>query len=111
MSGPATPNFWAEHPDLLPSQATLETLAREAKARGVSVDTLVRVSLSNLRPPGAIFSRGTMMGFGKYATETVETVIRCDPAYATWAWESVERFQLDDEAAALLAAVRRGDPA
>lgn len=77
-------------------------------AKGVSVDTLVRVALHSLSAHVGFYSLDTRMGFGKYATETVETVIRCDARYALWAAENVDRFRLGDDAQALLSNVLDG---
>lgn len=83
-----------------PSEAMCAKLTAAADAKGVDVDTLVRIALANLARP--FYALEDRMGFGKYATETVETVIRCDPSYALWAARNVDRFRLNDDATIVL---------
>lgn len=97
----AAPQQAAEEPDALSAELVAQ-LVGAAQAKGVSIETLIRVAMHNISTHAGIYALDTRMGFGKYTTETVEAVIRCDPAYAVWARASVDRFQLSDEADALL---------
>src|ERR1700754_1448920 len=83
-------------PDCL-SPELVAQLVGAAQAKGVSIETLIRVAMHNISTHAGIYALDTRMGFGKYTTETVEAVIRCDPAYAVWARASVDRFQLSEE--------------
>lgn len=85
--------------------AMLETLGAMAKKSGVDISTLVRVSLHNLAKRGSYYDLSTKMLFGKYASETLETVIRCDPGYINWAMKNVDGFEVSEAGLNLLSEI------
>lgn len=82
-----------------------KTIMEMAQARKVSTSDLIRLGLRNLTKTPKFFGLSDLMGFGKYAREKVETVIKIDPGYVSWACEHVDRFKLNEEAQELLASI------
>ena len=74
-------------------------------ARGISVESLVRIAVSSLLRVSKFYSLDSQISFGKYVNETLETVIRLDPGYVVWARANMEGFAISDSAEVLLDAV------
>lgn len=79
-----------------------EVLNAMSVSRGVDVQTLVRVALRNLVQRSSFYGTETRLSFGKYRGESMETVIRCDPGYVSWALKTFEGMQLSIPALDLL---------
>jgi hypothetical protein len=41
-----------------------------------------------------IFTRGSFLNFGKHKGETIESLIKSDPAYLVWCYDNVEGFMI-----------------
>jgi hypothetical protein len=81
----------------------VERLDVLAVKRGSSVQDLVRLSLHNLSRHETILDLESKVGFGKYSTETMNTVIRADPSYVTWMLKTIERVTLSEACLDLIA--------
>ena len=101
---PTTRVFTIELP-----QDIAKRLDTMAESRGVDVSTLVRVSLHNLSRRSSYYDLDTRLGFGKYADENMEMVIRCDPSYISWCLKNLEKMQLSERALALPEKMERPD--
>lgn len=93
---------------LVPSELS-ERLANLAVSRGVDMPTLIRVALHNLAQRSGLRDLTSKLGFGKYANEQIETVIRCDPRYITWCLKTIDSFNLSSEALDLLYEIEGSD--
>ena len=71
-------------------------------SRGLDVETLARIALSGLLRAGRFYALDTPLSFGQYAGEKMETVIRLNPGYVSWAIEHVEGLCLSEGAQTLL---------
>lgn len=49
-----------------------------------------------------LFTKDSILTFGKYKGETVKSIIKDDPDYIAWACDEIEWFELDNEASLLL---------
>lgn len=88
------------------SQALFNELESFAKARGATMETLIRVATSTLIRAQRYYELNTKLTFGKYSGETLETVIRLHPEYINWALQNIENFSISDDAAKLLASIQ-----
>lgn len=70
--------------------------------RGVAVDVFVRMGLRNVVRKSMFHFFDTPLAFGKYRGETLGDVIKVDPGYILWALKNMDRFEIDDDSAALL---------
>lgn len=77
-------------------------LADFARSRGTDIETLVRVATATLLRAGRYYALDTVLAFGKYVGETMETVIRLDPGYVHWLQENTDKVCLAEEASLLL---------
>lgn len=82
-----------------------KTLTELSEARGVDVQTLVRVGLRNLVQRTNFYSLCTPLAFGKYRGETMETVVRCDPSYVDWMIKTSTTAEFSEVVLDLLKAV------
>ena len=71
-------------------------------SRGLDVETLARIALSGLLRAGRFYALDTPLSFGQYAGEKMETVIRLNPGYVSWAIEHVDGMCLGEGAQTLL---------
>ena len=92
----------------LPAQL-LDHVEEILAGRGIDIDTFVRMGLRNVTRKVPFYGLETPLGFGKYRGETLEAVIRCDPTYVIWALQTLERFEIAEEAIALLDEVVTAD--
>jgi len=72
------------------------------KERGIDLGSYIRMGLRNLAGKVSFYKLGDQLQFGKYRGETLETVIRCDPGYASWAAKNMEKFVMEEAALDLL---------
>ncbi len=95
---PVPPNTYSItlEPDLV------ETLTALSASRGVDMQTLIRVGLRNLAQRQNFYSLTTVIGFGKYRGEKMETVIRCDPGYVDWMTKNNTSAEFSESALDLL---------
>ena len=77
-------------------------LLAQAEERNTDISTLVRMGLYNLSRRPRLYTLASVVGFGKYRDESMESVIRCDPGYIHWAVRVVESFNLDTNCKQLL---------
>ena len=73
-----------------------------AAARGLTVQDLIRVGCLALLRQGRYHDLTTKLSFGKYAGETVETVVRLDPGYVQWLLANTDKLMVSDGVTALL---------
>jgi hypothetical protein len=87
--------------NILLSEELGSKLLEMARVREAPVEDIIRVALQSLTGSIVLYALDDKIGFGKYAQETVETIIRCDPRYILWAITNTERFRLGRAAMAL----------
>jgi hypothetical protein len=80
----------------------MDSITLMADQRGVEVADILRLAVANFQNRDRPYGLGVLLGFGPYATEDVETVIRVDPRYIHWCLQTVNGFVLDLHACNLL---------
>lgn len=70
--------------------------------RGTTVADLVRISLTRMLRANKYHDLDTPLGFGKYAGERMEAIVRLDPGYVRWALDNIEGLVVGDGVIELL---------
>ena len=73
-----------------------------ADIRGLTVDDLIRVGSQALLRQGRYHDLSTPLSFGKFAGETVETVVRLDPGYMRWLISNTDKLVVSEAVTDLL---------
>lgn len=73
-----------------------------AKSRGTTIQTLISVATTALMKQSKHYDLDTLVAFGKYSGQSMESIIRLDPDYIVWATGSISGLTLSGPAVALL---------
>ena len=82
------------------SAETKDMIRKISAERGVTSDELVRIALKSLSKPKVVRYWGLhdVLDFGRYKGETLETVIKTNPSWVLWALNTIDTFEIDEEA-------------
>lgn len=86
----------------------LEQVLPRLQEQGTTIDAFVRMALKSYAKKPIEYKLADPLGFGKYAGETLEEVMRVYPDYIRWCLENVGGFQLAADAQKLLKKLHPG---
>lgn len=84
------------------SESLYEKLTSFAASRGIDLESLIRVATTNVMRASRYYDLDTILVFGKYSGETLETIVRLDPKYVAWAMENITGLCISENAQTLL---------
>jgi antitoxin component of RelBE/YafQ-DinJ toxin-antitoxin module len=105
----------------MPAQAELKVklplkLANDVEEilfkRGLTMDEVVRLYLRSLvtaSKRNRALRLDSIIEFGKYNGETVETIVRADPSYVNWLVSTSTKIKFDPEVLELLERLAEGE--
>lgn len=84
------------------SAALFAKLHNFSQSRGIDIESFIRVATTSVMRANRYYDLDTVLCFGKFSGERMETVIRIDPGYVSWAVENITGLCLSDNAQNLL---------
>lgn len=77
-------------------------LSKFAASRGLDVESLIRVATTAIMRANRYYDIDTVVTFGKFSGEKMETIVRLDPGYVSWCAEHISGFCLSEDCSVLL---------
>lgn len=80
----------------------IDSMSQFGQTRGLTLDDIVRVSVTGMMRRSKYYDLDTKVHFGKLAGENMEACIRFDPKYVHWCISNIEGMTLSPRANDLL---------